>query len=85
MLTGMGATFVATRMVPEPGFLTVLIQSGAEAGMVRAARRLVRRDGSLPPSARDADSHTGIIPTNKDRIGRTLGRFVENNFLTPEF
>jgi uncharacterized membrane-anchored protein YjiN (DUF445 family) len=28
--------------------------------------------------------HTAIIPTNKDRIGRTLGRFVEVNFLTPE-
>jgi uncharacterized membrane-anchored protein YjiN (DUF445 family) len=28
--------------------------------------------------------HTAIIPNNKDRIGRTLGRFVANNFLTPE-
>ncbi len=28
--------------------------------------------------------HTAIIPTNKDRIGESLGRFVEKNFLTPE-
>lgn len=28
--------------------------------------------------------HTAIIPRNKDEIGRTLGRFVEDNFLTPE-
>jgi uncharacterized membrane-anchored protein YjiN (DUF445 family) len=28
--------------------------------------------------------HTAIIPRNKDRIGRSLGRFVELNFLTPE-
>src|SRR5215813_9464553 len=28
--------------------------------------------------------HTSIIPRNKDRIGRSLGHFVERNFLTPE-
>jgi uncharacterized membrane-anchored protein YjiN (DUF445 family) len=28
--------------------------------------------------------HTAIIPHNKDRIGQALGRFVEENFLTPE-
>jgi uncharacterized membrane-anchored protein YjiN (DUF445 family) len=28
--------------------------------------------------------HTAIIPHNKNRIGEALGRFVEENFLTPE-
>jgi len=28
--------------------------------------------------------HTAIIPRNKDRIARSLGRFIEQNFLTPE-
>ena len=28
--------------------------------------------------------HTAIIPVNKDRIGASLGDFVEQNFLTPE-
>jgi uncharacterized membrane-anchored protein YjiN (DUF445 family) len=28
--------------------------------------------------------HTAIIPHNKDRIGASLGAFVEYNFLTPE-
>ena len=28
--------------------------------------------------------HTAIIPNNKDRIGESLGHFVEENFLTPE-
>jgi len=28
--------------------------------------------------------HTAIIPANKDRIGASLGNFVELNFLTPE-
>lgn len=27
--------------------------------------------------------HTAIVPRNKDRIGKELGRFVEQNFLTP--
>ncbi len=28
--------------------------------------------------------HTAIVPRNKDRIGESLGRFVEHNFLTAE-
>jgi uncharacterized membrane-anchored protein YjiN (DUF445 family) len=28
--------------------------------------------------------HTAIIPTRKDRIGRTLGNFVQHNFLSSE-
>ncbi len=28
--------------------------------------------------------HTAIVPNNKDRIGKQLGEFVEQNFLTPE-
>src|SRR5262249_1487144 len=84
MLTGMGAVFVATRMVPEPGFLTLLIQAGAEAGMVGgvadwfAVTALFRHPLGVPIP------HTAIIPNNKDRIARTLGPFVANNFLTPE-
>jgi len=28
--------------------------------------------------------HTAIVASNKDRIGRELGQFIEQNFLTPE-
>jgi uncharacterized membrane-anchored protein YjiN (DUF445 family) len=28
--------------------------------------------------------HTAIVPTRKDRVGRTLGAFVQRNFLTAE-
>lgn len=28
--------------------------------------------------------HTAIIPNNKDRIGETLGNFIETHFLTPQ-
>jgi uncharacterized membrane-anchored protein YjiN (DUF445 family) len=84
MLTAMGAVFVATHLVPEPGYLTLLTRAGAEAGMVGgvadwfAVTALFRHPLGLPIP------HTAIIPTNKDRIGRALGRFVESNFLTPE-
>jgi uncharacterized membrane-anchored protein YjiN (DUF445 family) len=84
MLAAMGAVFVASHLVPEPGFLTLLIRAGAEAGMVGgvadwfAVTALFRHPLGLPIP------HTAIVATNKDRIGRTLGRFVESNFLTPE-
>jgi uncharacterized membrane-anchored protein YjiN (DUF445 family) len=84
MLAGMGVVFVATRLVPEPGFVTLLIQSAAEAGVVGgladwfAITALFRHPLGLPIP------HTAIIPNNKDRIGRTLGHFVERNFLAPE-
>jgi uncharacterized membrane-anchored protein YjiN (DUF445 family) len=84
MLAGMGAIYVGTRMVPQPGFLTLLVQSGAEAGMVGgladwfAVTALFRHPLGVPIP------HTAIIPTSKERIGRTLGRFVESNFLTPD-
>jgi uncharacterized membrane-anchored protein YjiN (DUF445 family) len=84
MLAGMAAVFAATHTVPEPGFITLLIRAGAEAGMVGgiadwfAVTALFRHPLGLPIP------HTAIIPANKDRIGRTLGRFVESNFLTPE-
>src|SRR6516165_2751850 len=84
MLAGMGVIFVATRMVHNPGFGTLLIQSGAEAGMVGgladwfAVTALFRHPLGLPIP------HTAIIPNNKDRIGRTIGRFIEHNFLTPD-
>jgi uncharacterized membrane-anchored protein YjiN (DUF445 family) len=84
MLAAMGAVFATTHLVAEPGFLTLLTRAGTEAGMVGgvadwfAVTALFRHPLGLPIP------HTAIIPTNKDRIGRTLGRFVESNFLTPE-
>lgn len=82
MLAGMGCIFALTRLVPEPGFGTLLIQSGAEAGMAGgiadwfAVTALFRHPLGLPVP------HTAIIPKNKDRIGTTIGQFIERNFLT---
>src|SRR5918994_613985 len=84
LLGVMGVGFVASHLVEEPGFATLLFRAGAEAGVVGgladwfAVTALFRRPLGLPIP------HTAIIPNNKDRIGRALGRFVERNFLTRE-
>jgi uncharacterized membrane-anchored protein YjiN (DUF445 family) len=63
---------------------TVWLKAFAEAAVVGAVAdwfavvALFRRPLGLPIA------HTAIIPNNKDRIGESLGRFVEENFLTPE-
>lgn len=60
------------------------VRAFAEAGSVGAiadwfaVTALFRHPLGLPIP------HTAIIPRNKDEIGRTLGTFVEENFLTPE-
>jgi uncharacterized membrane-anchored protein YjiN (DUF445 family) len=75
---------IATHMVIDPGFATMLLRSAAEAGTVGgladwfAVTALFRYPLGLPIP------HTAIIPSNKDRIGEALGRFVERNFLTEE-
>src|SRR5437660_565137 len=67
MLVGMGVIFTLTRFVPEPGFGTLLIQAGAEAGMVGgladwfAVTAIFRHPMGIPIP------HTAIIPQNKDR------------------
>src|ERR1700722_15787147 len=58
------------------------LRAFAEAGMVGACAdwfaivALFRRPLGLPIP------HTGIVPNNKDRIGKALGNFITNNFLT---
>ena len=57
---------------------------GAEAGIIGgladwfAITVLFRHPFGIPLP------HTAILPNNKDRIGRSLGSFVERNFLVPE-
>ena len=57
------------------------VRAAAEGGMVGAladwfaVTALFRRPLGLPIP------HTAIIPNRKDEIGRTLGEFVETNFL----
>jgi len=75
---------IATRFLPSPGWLVQLVRSGAEAGIIGgladwfAITVLFRHPFGIPLP------HTAILPNNKDRIGRSLGSFVERNFLVPE-
>src|SRR3954451_13347128 len=84
LLVGMAVVFVAAWLL-EPGYPWLgYLRATAEAGMVGgvadwfAITALFRRPLDLPIP------HTAIIPQRKDRIGRSLGNFVQNNFLAPE-
>src|SRR4029079_15544511 len=84
LLVLMGAVFVATSLLqPQYGWLGY-IRALAEASLVGgiadwfAITALFRHPLNVPIP------HTAIIPSRKDRIGRSLGNFVQNNFLSPE-
>src|SRR5437773_368463 len=84
LLLMMGALLAATSFSIAAHPWTAWLKAFAEAAVVGAVAdwfavvALFRRPLGLPIA------HTAIIPNNKDRIGESLGRFVEENFLTPE-
>ena len=84
LLVFMGALFLVARFFePRYGWLGY-IRATAEASLVGgiadwfAITALFRHPLGVPIP------HTAIIPSRKDRIGRSLGNFVQNNFLSPE-
>lgn len=84
LLGSMAAIVVGTHWVDNPGFATLLVRSGAEAGLVGgladwfAVTALFRHPLGVPIP------HTAIIPNSRDRIAATLGRFIERHFLTAD-
>jgi uncharacterized membrane-anchored protein YjiN (DUF445 family) len=84
LLLGMAAGFLLTFLVAVPGFWTFLARHSIEAGLAGgladwfAITALFRKPLGLPIP------YTGIVEEQKDRIGRTVGDFVERNFLSPE-
>src|SRR5437867_1607825 len=84
LLVAMAALFVLADRLnaihPAWGF----VRSFAEAAMVGgladwfAVTALFRHPLGIPIP------HTAIVPARKDRVGRTLGAFVQKNFLTRE-
>ena len=84
LLLTMVALLAVTSINTAAHPLTQWLKAFAEAAVVGAVAdwfavvALFRHPLGLPIS------HTAIIPNNKDRIGESLGRFVEENFLTPE-
>jgi uncharacterized membrane-anchored protein YjiN (DUF445 family) len=84
LLVLMGALFLAASAL-EPRYAWLgYIRATAEASLVGgiadwfAITALFRHPLSIPIP------HTAIIPSRKDRIGQSLGNFVQNNFLSPE-
>jgi uncharacterized membrane-anchored protein YjiN (DUF445 family) len=81
LLVFMAALTVATYTMP-PGAFTEVLQASAKAGFVGgvadwfAVTALFRHPLGLPIP------HTAIIPNQKERLGRALGRFVSNHVFT---
>ena len=77
----MAALALATYAMP-PGYWVELLQAAAKAGFVGgiadwfAVTALFRHPLGIPIP------HTAIIPTQKVRLGRALGRFVANHVVT---
>ncbi|HTH06163.1 MAG TPA: DUF445 family protein, partial [Ilumatobacteraceae bacterium] len=83
MLLAAAVVFVVTTRQGSEGWVGYL-RAFAEAAMVGAladwfaVTALFRHPLGIPIP------HTAIIPKRKDQIGRSLGEFVEGNFLTQE-
>ena len=83
LLGAAAVVYVITTIVGADGWVGYL-QAFAEAAMVGAladwfaVTALFRHPLGIPIP------HTAIIPKRKDQIGRSLGEFVETNFLTEE-
>src|SRR3982751_3026125 len=83
LLVVMAAVFAAARALEAQYPWLGYVKAFAEAAMVGgladwfAVTALFRHPLGLPIP------HTAIIPRNKDRIGETLARFLQENFLIP--
>jgi uncharacterized membrane-anchored protein YjiN (DUF445 family) len=81
LLVGMAGLTLGTYWMP-PGIPTEVLQAAAKAGFVGgiadwfAVTALFRHPLGLPIP------HTAIIPAQKARLGRALGRFVANHVFT---
>jgi uncharacterized membrane-anchored protein YjiN (DUF445 family) len=84
LLVMAGVVFIVITAIDPAGAWAGYVRAVAEAAMVGAiadwfaVTALFRHPLGLPIP------HTAIIPTRKDDIGKSLGDFVESNFLTTE-
>lgn len=81
---------VAAKFFPEYVWLIHILMLGAEAGVIGgladwyAVTVLFRNPFGKIPIPHFLRDHTEIIPRNKARIAESMGRFVQENFLSPE-
>lgn len=81
---------ISAKLLPEYTWLLHILMLAAEAGVVGgladwyAITVLFRNPfGNIPLPALLRE-HTEIIPRNKARIAESMGRFVQENFLSPD-
>jgi len=83
LLGVMTVVFLAAVLLGQDRGLLGFVRAGAEASLVGgladwfAVTALFRHPLGLPIP------HTAVIPERKDQFGQTLGRFVQENLLTP--
>ena len=81
---------IAAKLLPEYVWLIHIIMLSAEAGVVGgladwyAITVLFRNPFGRLPLPKFLRDHTAIIPRNKARIAESMGRFVQENFLSPQ-
>jgi uncharacterized membrane-anchored protein YjiN (DUF445 family) len=84
LLVGAVVVYVLTRLLEERFPWIGFVRAMAEAAMIGgladwfAVTALFRHPLGIPIP------HTAIIPARKDRVARTIGAFVQHNFLTRE-
>jgi uncharacterized membrane-anchored protein YjiN (DUF445 family) len=84
LLVAATVIFIVARILESRFAWLAILRATAEASMVGgladwfAVTALFRHPLGIPIP------HTAIVPARKDRVGRTLGAFVQRNFLTRE-
>jgi uncharacterized membrane-anchored protein YjiN (DUF445 family) len=82
LLVAATVVFIVARVLESRFTWLTIVRATAEASMVGgladwfAVTALFRHPLGIPIP------HTAIVPARKDRVGRTLGAFVQRNFLT---
>lgn len=84
------ALMITAKLLPEYVWLIHILMLSAEAGVVGgladwyAITVLFRNPFGRLPIPKFLRDHTEIIPRNKARIAESMGRFVQENFLSPQ-
>ena len=84
------ALMIAAKLLPDYVWLIHILMLSAEAGVVGgladwyAITVLFRNPFGKIPIPPFLKNHTEIIPRNKARIAESMGRFVQENFLSPQ-
>ncbi|QCO20860.1 DUF445 domain-containing protein [Acinetobacter cumulans] len=84
------ALMISAKLLPEYVWLIHILMLSAEAGVVGgladwyAITVLFRNPFGKMPIPKFLRDHTEIIPRNKARIAESMGRFVQENFLSPQ-